>query len=280
MPSGRDVVTLPGVDAAVAQLAALVAHGNAALAGDATAGTRVEAGTSFRFVRSIRFERQDGVPPATTHVEDGVDGWFRRLREWGVTALWLDPRPLAVPTLAPHLLAAWTNGSRASVVTEGDDTRYRWIASSRLDRVPTETDKRVWAIHCVGRPDIANLAPRRSVAEVADHLATVVRAARDLAVRMEESFWATFLDGALARLGDDDPRTTYHDDVLPPSAELDRRRLFAAAVGAYVFGGMGTWNDIGPLPGDEEAEAEYDRVTPALYAAILEATAAAVNPRA
>lgn len=268
------------MDVAVAQVAALVAHGNAALAGDDEAGARVEAGSAFQFVRSIRFERQEGVPPVTTHVDQRVDGWFRRLREWGVTALWVDPRPLAVPTLAPHLLAAWTNGSRASVVTEGDAPRHRWISSSTLERVPTETDKRVWAIQCTGRPDLADLAPRRSIAEVTSHLETVVRAARDLAVRMEESFWATWFDRALARLGDDEPATSYHDDVLPPSAELDRRRLFAAAVGAYVFGGMGTWNDIGPAPDDEEANAEYDRVTPALYAAILESIAAAVNPRA
>ena len=34
-----------------------------------------------------------------------------------------------------------------------------------------------------------------------------------------------------------------------------------------------------PPPDDEAANAEYDRVTPALYAAILDAVAAAVNPR-
>ena len=268
------------VDVALLQVAALVAHGNAALAGDAEAGTRVEAGSAFRFVRSIRFERQEGLPPVTTHAEASVDGWFRRLREWGVTALWLDPRPLAVPTLAPHLLAAWTNGSRASVVTEGDETRHRWIASSILERVPTETEKRVWAIQCIGRPDLANLALRRSIAEATSNLETILRAARDLAARMDESFWGGWFERALATLGDDQPKTANHDDVLPPSAELDRRRLFAAAVGAYVFGGMGTWNDIGPPPDDDEANAEYDRVTPALYAAILESVAAAVNPRA
>jgi hypothetical protein len=267
------------VDAAVAQLAALVAQGNAALAGDAEAGARVEAGSTFRYVRAVRFERQEGSPPVTTHAEDSAAGWFRQLAEWGVTALWLDPRPLAVPTLAPHLLAAWTNGSRVSIVTEGAEPRLRWIASRHVDRVPTEADERVWAVHCVGRPDIADLAPRPTIPEAAAALEALVRAARELARRMDETFWGGQLERALARLTDDDPATKHHDDVLPPSAELDRRRLFAAAVGAYVFGGMGTWNDIGPPPDDEEANAEYDRVTPALYAAVLDAVAAAVNPR-
>ncbi|HVF20944.1 MAG TPA: hypothetical protein VNA14_11990 [Mycobacteriales bacterium] len=267
------------MDQAIAQVAALVAHGNAMLAGDAAAGQPIEEGTTFRYVRQLRFEWQDGSPPVTTHAEAGADGWFRRLAESGVTALWLDPRPLAVPTLAPHLLAAWANGSRTSIVTEGIEPRQRWIASSRVDRAPTETDKRVWTITCVGRPDIANLAPRPTIAEATAGLETIVRAARELARRMDATFWGGQFDGALARLTDDDPGTTYHDDVLPPSAELDRRRLFTAAVGAYVFGGMGTWNDIGPPPDDDEANAEYDRVTPALYAAVLDAVAAAVNPR-
>lgn len=261
------------------QLAALVAHGNAALAGDADAGARVGAGPTFQYVREIRFERQEGSPPQTTHAESGARGWFRHLAESGVTALWLDPRPLAVPTLAPHLLAAWANGSRVSIVTEGAEPRLRWIASSSLDRVPTETDKRVWTLRCVGRPDLANLAPRPTIAEATAVLETAARAVRDLARRIDETFWAGFLDRALERLAGDDPATPYHDDVLPPSAELDRRRLLAAATGSYVFGGMGTWNDTGPPPDDEEANAEYDRVTPALYAAILDAVAAAVNPR-
>ena len=267
------------MDAAVAQLAALVAHGNAALAGDAEAGSRVTAGSTFRYVREVRFERQEGSPPATTHVDADASGWYRHLAEWGVTALWLDPRPLAVPTLAPHLLAAWANGSRVSIVTEGVEPRQRWIASSTVDRAPTAEDERVWAIHCVGRPDIAHLAPRPTIPEATAELETLVRAARELARRMDETFWGGQLERALDRLTDDSPATKHHDDVLPPSAELDRRRLFAAAVGAYVFGGMGTWNDVGPPPDDEEANAEYDRVTPALYAAVLDAVAAAVNPR-
>lgn len=265
---------------AVAQVAALVAHGNAALAGDAEAGARVVAGPTFEYVRDFRFERHEGSPPVITHTEADPAGWFRRLTEWGVTALWFDPRPLAVPTLAPHLLAGRPNGSRASIVTEGEEPRLRWIPSWSVGRAPTETDRRTWTIRCVGQPDVANLAPRPTIAEAAADLEAVVRAARDLAHRMDETLWAGFFERSLASLAADRPTTTYHEDVLPPSAGLDRRRLFVAAVAAYVFGGMGTWNDVMPAPGDEATAAEYDRVTPALYAAILVAVAAAVNPPA
>lgn len=272
------VCTLAPVDAAVAQVAALVAQGNAALAGDTEAAARLEAGTTFRHVRSLRFERQEGEPPVTTHVEVRVGGWFRRLPQWGVTALRLDPRPLAVPTLAPHLLAAWVDGSRVSIVTEGAEPRQRWIATSRLGAPRAEGDERLWGVFCFGRPDVANLAAFPSLAEAAARLEDLLRSAAALARHMDESFWADRFDEALTALTENEPRTAHHDDVLPPGADVDRRRLLAAAVRSWVFGGMGTWNDVGPAPGDEAAAAEYDRVTPSLYAAVLDAVAAAVNP--
>lgn len=268
------------MDAAIAQVAAIVANGNAWLAGDLEAGARVEGGSTFQYVRAMRFERQaGGAAPATLAVDADLGSWYRRLPDWGVTALWFEPRPLAVPTAPPHILAAFTNGSRPSIVTEGA-ARDRWISTWSIDRAPTETDRRVWTVNSIGRPDLANLARRPGVAEATANLEKIVRAARDLATRLDWTFWARWFDGALAAAAEAQPHTTYHDDVLPPTAELDRRRLFTLAAKSYVFGGMGTWNDIGPPPEDDAANAEYDRITPALYTAILEGIAAAVNPSA
>ena len=217
------------MDGTIAQVAAIVANGNAWLGGDQEAGARVESGTTFRFVRSMRFERQAGGPsPATLAVDTDLGSWFRRLPEWGVTALWFEPRPLAVPTAPPHILAAFANGSRPSIVTEGA-ARDRWISTWTIDRAPTETDRRVWTVNSIGRPDIANLAARPTVAEATTTLETIVRAARDLASRLEWTLWSGWFDGALAAAAQSDPHTTYHDDGLPPSAELDRHRLFSAA---------------------------------------------------
>ena len=99
---------------------------------------------------------------------------------------------------------------------------------------------------------------------------------RDFAARVGLSYWAKVFDRALAKNASDDPQVAYHVDVLPPTAELDRRRLFALAVTSFVFGGMGSWNDTGP-PSEADVP-EYDRLTEALYAGVLEGVATAVNP--
>ncbi|PWE17826.1 hypothetical protein DDZ18_05575 [Marinicauda salina] len=54
----------------------------------------------------------------------------------------------------------------------------------------------------------------------------------------------------------------------------ERRALLEASTMAWVFGGMGSWNDFYP---SEEKAAEYERVSEALYRAIQDAQLAAVN---
>jgi len=82
--------------------------------------------------------------------------------------------------------------------------------------------------------------------------------------------------GAL-KLGDaPDPVPPYHPDMFPPTAYgRPARRLLAMATRADVFGGMGSWNDLGFEPG--EATREYEEISAELYATVAAAFVAAVN---
>lgn len=60
---------------------------------------------------------------------------------------------------------------------------------------------------------------------------------------------------------------------LPPCAE----DLLAAAQWAWVFGGMGSWNDMS-FEGDDSTE--YAQLTQELYAAVNEAVVVATNATA
>ena len=48
------------------------------------------------------------------------------------------------------------------------------------------------------------------------------------------------------------------------------------AAASWVFGGMGSWNDIGFVPDDPMAP-EYESVSADLYSAVLAALGAAAN---
>jgi hypothetical protein len=67
----------------------------------------------------------------------------------------------------------------------------------------------------------------------------------------------------------------YHRD-LAPSGLLDQRALslLDAAQSAWVFGGMGSWNDVGVPPAHD---AEYERVSECLFQALTRAIVAAAN---
>ena len=72
------------------------------------------------------------------------------------------------------------------------------------------------------------------------------------------------------------PTAPYHPDILPPAGyTLAAQQLLAAAVGGFVFGGMGSWNDSAPESAD--ARPQYERLSEELYAAVTGGLVVAIN---
>jgi len=70
-------------------------------------------------------------------------------------------------------------------------------------------------------------------------------------------------------------RHPYHTDMLPAPYTPQSRHLSPAAAQAWVFGGMGSWNDIGFVNG--AVQSEYRELSGPLYAATLQALPADAN---
>ena len=208
------------------QLVALVAHGNAVLAGDEFDAARVE----LEFVRSTGFEVSPGAVVS-------IAEWLGRS---GALAPWLALDP------------------------------WRLVAGASTWRADWEFDDRQWTV--VYRE--AGAAPEMPTPDVSARdreLRAAIVKARDFAVRAGNlDNWVGIFDDALAADG------SGSDLLLPPVGyPPDARLLLAMASTAWVFGGMGSWNDLGFA--DEETNAAYERVTRRLYRAVLTAIAAAVN---
>ena len=89
------------------------------------------------------------------------------------------------------------------------------------------------------------------------------------------SNWVRVFASASERLAAADPQSLDKVSLLPPDGySLPARRLLAAASQASVFGGMGSWNDLGVAASQQ---AEYDRVTQALQEAVKRSLVAAAN---
>jgi hypothetical protein len=66
-----------------------------------------------------------------------------------------------------------------------------------------------------------------------------------------------------------------HADIAPSAVvPLEAKQLLAAAEIGWVFGGMGSWNDLG-FPGDEGKE--YETLSDRLFDLMVEAICAATN---
>lgn len=99
----------------------------------------------------------------------------------------------------------------------------------------------------------------------------------DFADAQQLSDWAGVFKKASAILNSTDPaRDYYHQDLLVEKHySLIARQLLFAAGAAWVFGGMGSWNDLGF--NTEEDNKKYDDVSAGLYAAIIQSVLAVAN---
>ena len=70
----------------------------------------------------------------------------------------------------------------------------------------------------------------------------------------------------------------YHSDLAPSSdLPLEARQLLGAAQLAWVFGGMGSWNDLGFEGPDQQ---DSNQLSDRLFALLNEAICCAVNSSA
>lgn len=110
---------------------------------------------------------------------------------------------------------------------------------------------------------------------LADNLAAIGNFAR---TRKLEGFSKAF-DAGLAQLNAQDPyKGDYHGDLAPDRAlPLAAAQLLGAAQAAWVFGGMGSWNDLW-FEGDDQSL--YERLSEDLYQLLNAAIVTAANTSA
>jgi hypothetical protein len=89
----------------------------------------------------------------------------------------------------------------------------------------------------------------------------------------EGAFSANFTE-ALEVLDDSEADVGYHQDIaMPGQLNADAKSLMKASSRAWVFGGMGSWNDMGF---EGHLQTEYENVSERLFEIVHEAIEAAV----
>lgn len=254
-----------------AQQIALTTYGNAYLAGKPDvdwAGFWASNG-AFAVCESVRFVDRGGREEsagATSYAADPVR-WFERLARDGVSAVRLVCR-----TLSGERQPRWFN---ETIKPTGSDLwDCRWELGDR-DR----KDQKIWRVTYArietDQPTVE--LPRLDVAELRRRFAATLLASGDLARKHGLQWFAKAFDAGRAALDGAATSGSSHDlapaSILPPYA----RDLLAAAQASWVFGGMGSWNDVG-FEGEDFKT--YERLSQELYQALNEAVLVSTNASA
>ena len=234
-----------------------------------------------RAVASLTFEVVAGVAGTQTTrvVAREPRAGFEGLRRAGTRRLALVHGPEdADPKLRP-VLAAFSGGGGTWLIAAHEAQRTMlWVSRWGLADVPRGS-RTPWDVVYVGGS--VPLMPAPPPVDLTRTAAALDRALTDAAAFAADEprlkNWIDWFERARRALSSAAPESLPWPPQVPLLAPamhpLAARRLVAAAECAWVFGGMGSWNDYSPPAGKES----YRAITAALYASVIDAVVAGVN---
>jgi hypothetical protein len=268
------------VNGPTAQLVAIACHGNAALRGVAHPRFFPDNSTC-QFCERVDFvDRRRGlIGRVKEHaVASMPDDWFGVLSDEGTLGLQVAYGSSGDQRLGDRLTAGLVGGGgQWSITTVSPAARSgiwmaRWEVWNR--QAP---ENRIWRVTYgkVGETASRMVPTRTDVAPHADRLRQALAAIAPFAREHDCAVFADCFEGALRILETGNGPDVYHKDLAPPGILPSAANVvLAACQKAWVFGGMGSWNDLGF---EGEAQAEYERASDSLFQAVNAAIVAAAN---
>jgi hypothetical protein len=266
-----------------AQLVALCCHFNGRARG-AAARPFFPANSTCQFCEYIHFARPEargsGESSSWVVVAQTPEEWLQQEAKPGRSAVIVRARG-DDPGISDRMFAGFVGGAgRWLLALTADGTRDLWEASWEVGN-QSATDQRIWQVRyglVAERVELA-LPQMQTVQALSAQLAKALRAIATFAEeRRLDGFAACFRRAIRCLSGDDPFAEVAHKDLAPEGVlDLPAQRLLAACQAAWVFGGMGSWND---LSFDGADQTRYDKVSEKLYTLLNEGICASANASA
>lgn len=268
----------------IAQIVALVVHGNTYLSGSDRSEAFPNAHSTLTFCEFVKFVdlKRSGEGWSESPFAADPASWVERLRRDGVNAI----RMVYLPSgesrggATDRMLVGFVGGGgRWLLETTGhggcDYWEARWEVGDQK-----RTDRRIWQV-TYGRIATDQPSPRHPPVDLeglkqrlAKNLTEISAFARHQKL---DGFAKAFATG-LSDLESASPGAgLYHSDISSPRLPLAADQLLSAAQSSWVFGGMGSWNDLG-FDGDEQET--YEHLSEGLYELLNESIVSAANSTA
>lgn len=257
----------------LAQIIALVGYGNLFLSGGSV---DLSSNSTFQYVSAIKFARyKTNQDKQGVEVASSVSDWLSFLRSIKATRLWNIAFAWQRQDIPEHIAISFSGGVPMAIQADLPNGFELWYPQWKTGG----QDKKPWLIEyrSLMFPN-SHALPVQKMSAVKSQLKQAVSQAEKFAKHSEvnASDWATWFAKSLELLDSFAPTAPFHPDILPASNfSLEARQVLASAMQSYVFGGMGSWNDMGFQK--PEIQNEYERVSKELYEAVKFATTMASN---
>lgn len=202
--------------------------------------------------------------------------WFADLTQRGANRIgvrWVAGNEKSAPD---RMLAAFAGGGGTWIiqVQNSDGSYEQWVSQWDVDESRIKVDGRIWRVdyrRAYSGKESIQVTPAIEALGDLKHALTEVHA---YASRNDaKSFTGRFAKAMMA-LDCELDSAGYHRDLSPVPLPDASAALLNAAQHAWVFGGMGSWNDI---CFDGEESNAYEQVSEQLYQALIRAIPAAVE---
>jgi hypothetical protein len=248
----------------LAQIVTLVAYGNQFLSGKEV---DLASNSTFQFVSTLKFARYKSKSDKQgVEIAGSASKWFEFLKSNRVSRLWNVAFAWDNPGMPEYIAAAFASSVPRAIQADlagGYELWYPlWETGGPKDKP--------WHVEYRGLMFAnSHVYPPPPMEFVKLKLKAIIIEAEAFARHpdVDAGQWADCFAKSLQLLNSPDPEPPYHPDMLPETGfDLEARQVMAAAAQAYVFGGMGSWNDLAFA--DKDLNNEYQRITRELYEAV------------
>lgn len=249
----------------------LVTHGNWFLTGQPLTDFFPQH-DAFRFIEFVKFTTWSG----QVFAED-ANRWLEKLRDaqcQGIRVQWIPSvNPLFSDRITVGLVGGGGRRFIETIYPRGSDLwEARWETRDR-----NHPERKIWNIHYrrIQKNNRCMSFREYDTEELSESLHRILQRAVSLTQRHGPGYgyWAKAFEKGLNCLA-----ATEEPDLegiaLKNQLPLLEAKLLAAAQNAWVFGGMGSWNDIGF---DGQDQKEYERISEELFPLLSDSLTAVVN---
>jgi hypothetical protein len=268
------------VTGTTAQFISLACYGNALLRGIPIADFS-PGNSTFQFCDSVNFvEVSKNFFGKTKEVlvASNPVAWFEYLKHKTIHGLKLSWKPGNDPNLAGRMAAAFVGGGgtwELEAVGKNDYSQL-WLSRWEVGN-QNAPDRKIWRVTYgrVGETKTSGLG-ETDLNRIEEELRASLQNIHEFALRINCGGFAEYFLRALDTLENkSNPSKLYHRDLAPDGLlSPQAARILEACQHAWVFGGMGSWNDM-VFEGEEQQR--YDSVSERLFKSLHAAIPSATN---